>query len=440
MASGTAQPRLRPEPSEQQLRSWSARRGEPDALGALRLEGLARYLDAPWPGRAEHLWRYTEPESLLPPGGLWPGDEAPRAPAARLAPAEGGALVLVRPGQAPIIAVSEGARRAGVSIVPLGAAGAGSGRLGALVGPHHGLFEALNTAAWSEGVAVHIARGALIPAPIRLVLSATAQTSVPRLLVVAEESCQATIVEEHVGGQPERFVVGVSELFVGPAARLRTVLLEGWEPGVSGHWSERARLERDAILLSVVGSFGGSRLKLALGVELDGPGAQAEIVGFALAEGQQHLDHHTEHCHRAPSTWSNIDFRAALSGQARFAYTGLIRIEPQAAKSEAYQEQRTLLLSDGARADAIPELEILTNDVRCTHGATCAPVPAEQLFYLRSRGIPAREAQQMVVRGFFEPALGRLPEPLRAGLAQRIEQRLDRLSAVASRTAVEAGP
>lgn len=399
--------------------------GELPELGAMRLTGLQRYLAAPLPDRVAHLWRYTEPTRLLPPGPIIPAafdQQIRRAPRS----SEAAAIVLTA-GKAPRICVSDEASRAGLVVKPLSDPKADPHRLTTAVTPDHGLFEALNTAAWSSGVVVRVPRRCTLAEPIRIVVPANQPTNLPRILIQLEEGADATVVEEHLGGSAESMVIAVSELFAGPGSRLRYVLLEDWAPGVGGHLTARVCVERDAEALTVLHSFGGAQLKLDLGGVLLAPGARSELVGFTLGSDHQHFDQHTEHHHQAERTWSNIDMKVALADRARSAYTGLIRIDDSAHESEAYQEQRNLLLSERCRADSIPELEIETNEVHCSHGSTSSPVDAEHLFYLHSRGIPPAEATRMVVRGFFEGALQRLPVGLRATVEGRIEQRLDRI-------------
>lgn len=225
-------------------------------------------------------------------------------------------------------------------------------------------------------------------------------------------------------------MIGVTEILIGANAEVRHVLVQRWADGQVGHLTQRARLERDARFFGATAGFGGAISKVDLGGLLAGEGARSELVGVALPEGRQHLDHHTLHQHLAARTWSHIDFKVAVAGRARSAYTGAIRIERDAPGSEAYQENRNLLLSDRARADTIPELEIHTDDVSCSHGATAAPIDPDQLFYLRSRGLSAPAARQLVVRGFVEPTLRQLPADLRAELENLVDARLARLREV----------
>jgi Fe-S cluster assembly protein SufD len=414
-------PEDRTAPSAADVRDLSRALGESPALAAWRAAGLAAYRDAAWPDRVQHLWRFTDPADLLPvalPAPL-------AAPAAVDLPADGPAVLLL-PGRAPLW--NAAAEAAGLALTPLADADPGELPLGAAVPPGSGLFAALNAAAWSAGLCLRVPRGRRLEAPLRVIVPAGAAASLPRLLVLVETGAEATVVEDHLGGGAGTRVVGVSELFLAPGARLRHVLVQRWAPDAAGHLILRGRLERDADLFSVLAAFGGRRVKLDVGAVLTGAGARSELVGVTLGEGRQHLDHHTVHRHEAGRTWSNLDFKAAVAGRARSTYTGLIRIEEGAAGSEAYQENRNLLLSPRAHADTIPELEILTDEVSCSHGATVAPVDPEHLFYLQSRGLTAPDALRLVVRGFLEDTLRRVPDNLRPALEELAGGRLARLT------------
>jgi Fe-S cluster assembly protein SufD len=149
-----------------------------------------------------------------------------------------------------------------------------------------------------------------------------------------------------------------------------------------------------------------------------------ETYGVGMGVGSQRFDHHTEHVHLARNTRSNLGFKVAMTGASRSAYTGLIRIAADAAGCEAYQENRNLLLSPNARADSIPELEILNDDVRCSHGATMSSIDGEQLFYLQSRGLPRLQAIRLIVYGFLGKTLARLPQATRERVEALIAARL----------------
>lgn len=219
-------------------------------------------------------------------------------------------------------------------------------------------------------------------------------------------------------------VAGRTEITTGPGALVRHAVVQIWEPGTCGHLAVAARGERGADLLTVFGTFGGDMCKTELESDLVGEGAHSEMIGVALANGGQHCDLHTRHRHAADRTTSNIDFKVVVADQARSTYTGLIRIEDQARHCEAYQVNRNLLLSSRARADAIPELEIHNQEVSCSHGATIAPIDRDQLFYLASRGLAPAEALGLVIRGFLENTLTRLPDDVRATVEAFIDPRL----------------
>jgi Fe-S cluster assembly protein SufD len=161
---------------------------------------------------------------------------------------------------------------------------------------------------------------------------------------------------------------------------------------------------------SIFGSVGSLVTKVNAGTILDGRGANSQMYGVIFGDEKQHFDYHTTHHHRSKESFSNLNFKVVLKGKAKSAYTGLIRIEKDAANCEAYQENRNLLLNNGTKAESIPELEILTDEVRCTHGATMGPIDPEMVFYLKSRGIPEPEAIKTIVTGYIEPLLAQVPQ------------------------------
>jgi Fe-S cluster assembly protein SufD len=194
--------------------------------------------------------------------------------------------------------------------------------------------------------------------------------------------------------------------------------------GVRYHVTQRVSVGRDANVLTATAALGSGITKSSFGSLIEGPGANVELVGFLFGEARQQFDHHTLHDHRSGHSYSNIDFKVVLKDRARSAYTGLIRIERDAPQSEAYQENRNLILSDSAKAESVPELEILTDDVRCTHGATMGSLDPEHLFYLMSRGLARSDAIRLIVEGFVEPTLSRVPEDLRERLRTQVEERI----------------
>ncbi|MFZ5789017.1 MAG: Fe-S cluster assembly protein SufD [Acidobacteriota bacterium] len=419
----SAQPQAVPAIPLEHLARLSRAAGEDASLLALRERARDLLSPLTLPHRARHLWRYTNPERFVPVA-----DPTAQSPVPisheweREARLSGAALVAG--GSLRMIEIDDAAKRAGVVIEDLHRA-ATDGLLGSLVPPEHGFVEAINTAAWHGGVFVRVPAGVELEHPIRIRFVASAeQVSAPRILVVAGAGSSFEVLEGHVGGGVPAQVFGVTEIAVGQDARVRFNLVQRWDAAVTGHLTTRARLERGAHIQVSMASFGGGLFKSDVGTVLAGEGAQAEMFGVAMGGGRQHLDHHTEHIHESGKTHSNLDFKVALTGSARSAYTGMIRIAENAAASEAYQVNRNLLLSEDARAESIPELEILTDDVRCSHGATVAPLDDEQVFYLKSRGLAHSQAMRLIVYGFLDQTLQRLPEATRERIEAMVAQRL----------------
>ncbi|MGH2349335.1 MAG: SufB/SufD family protein, partial [bacterium] len=193
-----------------------------------------------------------------------------------------------------------------------------------------------------------------------------------------------------------------------------------WEIG-----SVRARVERDATLHSLLVGLGGAVVRTDVESLLTGPGASSEMLGLVFGDGTQHFDIHTLQEHAAPHTLSDLLYKNAVSGQAVSSFIGMIRVHPGAQKTNAFQSNRNLILSAGARAISDPKLEIMANDLRCTHGSATSRLNEEHIFYLMSRGLPREEAVRMVVEGFFAELLDRVPlESLREQLRSEIAARM----------------
>jgi Fe-S cluster assembly protein SufD len=400
-----------------ELARSAAARPEHPAAAALRADAGERLADLELPSRARHLWRYTDPARFLPTGPV-PKACAGDTPTWRLDDPVT-AAAQVAGGQLCMTWLDDQARDAGVIVADLHEADSAD-LLGSVVGSEHGFVEAINAAAWQGGVLVRVPPGLRLEHPIRVRVEADpgGATVLPRVLIVAGQDSAFEVVEGHAGGNgvPSQ-VLGVTEIAVGRGAEVNYGLVQRWQPSVAGHLTVRARLDAGARFQMALASFGGGLYKADVGALLAGQGAQAEMFGVAMGGDRQHMDHHTEHVHLVGHTHSNLDFKVALTHAARSAYTGMIRIAPEAGGSEAYQENRNLLLSEDARAESIPELEILTDDVRCSHGATVAPLDEEQLFYLKSRGLPHSQATRLIVYGFLDQTLQRLPK----GTRERIE-------------------
>jgi Fe-S cluster assembly protein SufD len=393
--------------------------GEREALtGLSREEALERYQALRLPTVADEHWRFTDLSGFDPDAfdAALPGTGArPES----LLEIETAATAFVGEAGIEIVDAPEG-----ITFAPL----ATHELLGQLVGPDD-KFSAHNAAHWRHGLLVQVPKGVVLEKPlyVRVANSAEGGALFWRLLVVAEEGSRFTLVEEYVSESPElaAYTNAAVELFVGKAAKLEYVSIqnlsrEGWHFA-----SHRARVERDAELDWVTGGFGSKRGKTRIENDLTGPGATSRVTGAYFADGTQHLDYDTFQEHAAPSTTSDFAFRGVLRDRATAVWRGMIRVENEAQRTNAYQENRNLILSKDAHADSIPGLEILANDVRCTHGATNSPVNRDELFYCMARGLSRGDAERLIVRGFFQDMLDRIElEPVREAVAAALEARI----------------
>ena len=302
-----------------------------------------------------------------------------------------------------------------------------------LVEPHLGslvradtALTARNDAHWTDGVFVHVPRGVTIEAPI-VVSTAHEQAGTAlhwRLLVVLEEGAQASVWHESTSAA-DGLVNGVVELVVGQSARLRFVDLQDLEESTWVLGTQRATVARDASLDWITLGFGSANGKVFQETQLAGPGAHGAVTGAYATRGRQHLDFDTLQEHAAPDTTSDLAFRGILADRSSAVWRGMIKVDPGAQRTDAFQESRNLLLSKRAHADAIPGLEILANDVRCTHAAAIAQIDREQLFYLRSHGLSEADAQRLVIEGFLQALVERFEEgPVREAVGAALERRV----------------
>jgi len=287
-------------------------------------------------------------------------------------------------------------------------------------------FAAHNAALWKHGLLVVVPKGIELEKPLYVRVAVTGQTFW-RLVVVVEEGARASLIEEYASPSPdtEAYSNAVTELFVEPAAKLEYVSLQNLSHETWHFARHHARVERDAELDWVAGGFGSKKGKTWIQNDLNGRGATSRVTGAYFADGTQHLDYDTFQEHIAPDCESDFHFKGALRDEATAVWRGMIRVEENAQKTNAYQECRNLMLSPTTHAVPIPGLEILANDVRCTHGATVGRVDREDLFYLMSRGLKRQEAERLIVRGFFQDVLDRIElEPVREAVTAALEARI----------------
>jgi Fe-S cluster assembly protein SufD len=272
-------------------------------------------------------------------------------------------------------------------------------------------FTALNAALWDSGFFVYVPRGVELELPLGgfRYLDQDGAFLASRTLVVVEDNAKVTYIDEQDSPDLKAANFGAVELFLGQGAQLRYVAIQNWGRGVTHIQRIKSSLARDAQLHSLYVTMGGSLSRTEVQSALGGEGSSSEMLAVYFADKDQHFDQYTLQHHLKPRAHSDLLFKGVLADKARGVFSGLIKVELNAQKTDAYQKNRTLLLSNDARSDSVPQLEINANDVRCSHGSTTGPVDQQELFYLRSRGIPRPIAEKMLVTAFLEDVLNRVP-------------------------------
>jgi Fe-S cluster assembly protein SufD len=429
-----------------QVEILSAQRLEPEWLRERRQEAHQAYAAAPMPDTRPEEWRYTPIADML---GLAAFElAAESSPVGRLSELPTGLRGLIDE------AGSTGARlvQVGASVlhreIPEELKGQGvivtsldraveehadlvRRHLGSAVTPDDGKFAAQNGAFWTGGTFVYVPANTKVELPIRAFrwLEAEGSSLFGRLLVVAEEFAEVVVVDEIGSDDFERqtYSNGAAEIIAAEGARVTYVALQRLGKGVAHLATDRLVSGRDARITSVYLTLGSDLTRVDAKCRLTEPGAHVDMLGLYLGSGKQHLDHQTLQDHISPHASSNLLFKGALADRGRSVFRGLIRVHPGAQRTDAYQTNRNLLLSEGARADSLPNLEIAADDVRCSHAATVGQLDEEEIFYLRSRGIPLPEAVRLVIVGFFGEVLNQLElEELRSELLAIILARMPR--------------
>ncbi len=426
-----------------EIGALSKRAEEPEFLARRRAAAWAHCEKTPFPARTEELWRRTDIRSLswdhvLAAYGPHPvvgsASELPVLLRAEIGPREERSALLVQlDSNAILIERDPELAKRGVVVMPVLQAAREHPALvekflGRTVRPDESRFTALAAALESGGAFVYVPDGVVIERPIRVLFSRETPDAgtFPHVVIALGERAEARVIEEYVShGEPGVGVnVGATEVTVGQGASLHLATFQRWGDNVYHFGTERVRIGRDAKFHWTYTALGGKLTKVDLEMHLDGEGSEAKFSGCYFGNGTQHFDFHTFQNHNVGHSVSDLLFKGALRDRARMVYQGLIKVHKDAQRSDAYQANRNLLLSEKARADSIPSLEIEANDVRCTHGATVGQVDEEQLFYLRSRGLPRPTAEQMIIQGFFEPVLERIPaESLRTVVTAAVERK-----------------
>jgi len=418
----------------------------PDWLAARRLAALEQLADTPWPTSHEEIWRYSRIDDLdvgrfrpVPPERLGEaGVES--APGGGPIAAEAGqraALVVVRNGRVVHHTMSEELERKGVRVCGLATCEAAEleGVLGAASDASPDAFTLLHDAFLAGGAYIRVPKGVTVEHPIVVLhwSEGDGLVSFPHTLVVAEDGAQVTVFDRYGStdtgpGTTGHLVDAVVELLLGDNAHVRYLSVQEHGPRTWQIALQRAHLGRDATLKSAVVALGGEYARLRSEARLDGKGAESDLTAVYFGDGNQMLDFRTLQDHVAPNTRSELLFKGAVEDHAKSVYTGLIRIREGAQKTDAHQTNRNLVLTEGAEAYSVPNLEIEADDVRCSHASAVGPIDEDQLYYLATRGVPPEEAERLVVLGFFDDVFDRLPvrslvAPLRRSVIEKLEHR-----------------
>lgn len=399
--------------------------GVSEALREYRTQAWDAFVNTPMPVTTQEAWRRTDLRPMKTETFHLPLKDAyldlTPPPADLLQPitdsAHGGEVILM-PGGSQITIDAQLSAKGVVFTDLLTAERQYPGLLdkiaGKIVSPKEGKFSGLAGALAQNGVFLYVPRGVKVTQPLHSLLwgPGTNLAHISHVMVYLEEDSAVTYVHEAAspteqGGQTLH--AGIVEIYVGPSAKLEFVELQSWGEHVWNLSHERARLDRNGTIDWIFGAIGSHLTKNFTELDLTGEGSTGRMSGFYFTDNDQHLDHDTQQNHMARHTTSDLLFKGALVGQSRSVWQGMIYVAPGAAKTDGYQANRNLILSSKARADSIPGLEILADDVRCTHGATVGKIDPGQIFYLRSRGIPQHEAERLIVEGFFDPIMQRIP-------------------------------
>jgi len=412
-----------------------------DFIRDYRLSGWEAFRTEPMPTQKDEAWRRTDLRSFKSDSFHLPGEGAhldlPAVPKALLQPLvadqHGGQMVLMASGAK--VSVSQDLNAKGVVFCDLKTAERQYPHLvekilGKIVNPKEGKFAALAAALAQTGALVYVPKNVTLEEPLHSLLwgPGTNLAYISHLLVYLEEGASATYIHEAASpneASGQTLHAGIVEIYVGPGARLRFVELQSWGEHTWNFSHERVRVDRDGNLDWIFGAIGSHLTKNFSELDLVGIGSTGKMSGFYFTDGVQHLDHDTQQNHMAPNTTSDLLFKGALLGESRSVWQGMIYVAPGAMKTNGYQANRNLVLSQKARADSIPGLEILADDVRCTHGATVGKIDEDLIFYLRSRGIPKTDAERLIVEGFFDQIMQRIPfEGVRERFQQAIQDKM----------------
>jgi Fe-S cluster assembly protein SufD len=401
-------------------RHLSTQSGAPAWWTERKQSAYARFASLPMPARTDEGWRFSTISGVTLAGVTL--DSGPASPGSRIAAtplaiASAATLSFLDGRLVSRTPVSAELAAKGVVVAPFSEALAAHGSLlreHFMAQPQKlgsAKFAALHEAFVLDGAFIHVPRGVEVDAPIIVVHAATgAGASVfPHTLVIAEDNARVTVVDYFVSQDESRqFACGANDLYAGHGARISYAAAQCWSHEALSLQFNSTVVRRDARVQSLNLHLGGKQARHESLSQLQAPGGFSEMLALTVASGSREYDQRTLQIHQAPNTKSDLLYKNALLDRSRTIFSGLIIVDPDAQKTDAYQSNRNLMLSDDAESNSLPGLEIQANDVRCTHGATSSRIDPEQEFYLKSRGIPTKAANELLIFGFFEEVLNRL--------------------------------
>lgn len=401
-------------------------------LREFRRQAQEIYRDLSWPSTKEEEWRRTDISHIKFDDYLYDGDEFEETSIILDAPKGLSGSIHFSRDRCLEIRLSEDLAQKGVIFKSLGAAFTGHGDLLSRyfmknIRPGDGKLEAMHASFCHCGVFLYVPKFLEIALPfvINFDENGTGYAGFPHVLIVMDSGAHA-VVRQNVSSSNRGVSLcnAVTSIYLEDGAVLQYLALQQLSDDSFYFNNGWASLARDSQLYSLFGNFGSALTKTRFGTSLLGQGAMSRLYGISFADHNQHFDQRTVQNHEAGHATSNVLFKSAVKDKARTVYQGMIRVYPDAQKTDAYQANRNLLLNQYARADSIPSLQIEANDVRCTHGATTGKVDNDEIFYLMSRGLSREEAKKLIVTGFFSEILKEIPTDIADDFHTAVESKL----------------
>lgn len=421
----------------------SERKGEPEWLRDSRLESWGAFEEMPFPRWTKGIaqWWTTDVSALkladmrpYVPAGKTEQEAKASVALTGSAEEEAGSLLVQVNSEVAYLQVPDSAKAQGVIFSSLESAVHDHPEivqkyLHKLVEPNKDKFAALHTALWSGGVFLYVPEGVTVELPVHAVyrLDTLGAVALGHTLVVAERGASVRYIEEFHSDNAtyQALHSGVIEVAVGEEAKVEFSSIQEWGRNVYSFATRYARVESGGLMHWVIGEVGSKLIKAHAETQLIGKGAKTLTRGICFTDGDQHFDNTSNTHHAAEDTFGDILFKGALRDTSRLGFEGIIKVDHGAQRTDSYLTMNTLFLSEGARANSIPGLEILADDVRCSHGATVGTVQEDQMFYLMSRGIPEIEAEKLIVGGFFEPVIDEMPlESVRQRMRDIVQEKV----------------